>query len=62
MKMQRTMYMDWMTACAAPGTDLESLCDKQWPREESCRKKMAEIGHNLDLLCSNLTVEDGLII
>lgn len=24
-------------------------------------KKMAEIVHNLDLLCSNLTVENGLI-
>lgn len=38
-KMQRTMYMDWMTASAVPRTDLESLCDKQWPREERCRRE-----------------------
>lgn len=34
-KMQTAMYMDQMTAGAVPRTDLESLYDKQWPREES---------------------------
>lgn len=34
---------------------------KQWPREVSCRREMIDIGQGLDLLCSNLTVDTGLI-
>lgn len=34
---------------------------KQWPREVSCRREMIDIGQGLDLRCSNLTVDTGLI-
>lgn len=57
---KEAMYMDWMTAWAVPGIGLESLV-KQWPREVSCRREMIDIGQGLDLLCSNLTVDTGLI-
>lgn len=59
-EMWGAMYMDWMTAWVAPRIHLESLAN--WGQEKKVAvKEMIEICQNLDLWCSNLTVETGLI-
>lgn len=58
-EMQGAMYMDRMIAWAVPRIHLESLANRG-QEEKVVGKEMIEICQNLDLLCSNLTVETGL--